>query len=185
MVVMAAADENELIHMTATAAAYNKGPIALRYPRGNGNGLEAPLEAEIITIGKGRIIKEGRGDVALLSLGTRLFECEKAAEILESQHGLSVTIADARFAKPLDSNMIKQLLQQNKAVITIEEGSVGGFGSIVSEFAVNNNLTKDTSIFAMHLPDSYQDHSTPHDQYEHAELNAGSIITKAIELLGR
>jgi 1-deoxy-D-xylulose-5-phosphate synthase len=138
MVVMAAADEVELLHMVRTAASYDDGPIAFRYPRGEGEGLEMPERGSILEIGKGRIVAEG-SDVALLSFGAHLGECRKAAALLEAQ-GVSTTIADARFAKPLDKALIRQLLRHHRAVITVEQGSVGGFGAMVLHMAANEGL---------------------------------------------
>ncbi len=184
MVLMAAADEAELVHMTATAAAYNDGPIAFRYPRGNGTGAPLPDQGEILPIGKGRIIKQGSGDIALLSFGTRLSECERAAQELEAAHGVSVTIADARFAKPLDTALIDDLFAKHKAVITIEEGSAGGFGALVSEYALNADLLNNgAKLRMMHLPDLFQGHESPYNQYSEAQLNAPDIVKKALALL--
>jgi 1-deoxy-D-xylulose-5-phosphate synthase len=183
MVLMAAADEAELTHMTATAAAYNNGPIAFRYPRGNGTGVTIPQTPEILQIGKGRIIREGT-DVAILSYGTRLEECIKAAAQLEQQ-GISATIADARFAKPLDEALIRDLTKNHAALITIEEGSIGGFGSYVLEFLARENLLDGTTkVRTMHLPDLFQNHDTPYNQYESAELNASHIAATAKNLIG-
>ena len=133
MVVMAAGDELELMHMVRTAAAYDAGPIAFRYPRGEGVGLELPERGEVLEIGKGRILQEG-SDVAILSFGAHLDECRKAAVALEAQ-GVSVTLADARFAKPLDRDLVRQLLRHHKALVTVEQGSRGGFGGAVPRSA--------------------------------------------------
>ena len=135
MVVMAAADEAELVHMVATATAYNDGPIAFRYPRGEGVGVEMPARGKLLEIGKGRIIREG-SQVAILSFGTRLSEVEKAAEALAAK-GITPTIADARFAKPLDRELILDLVNKHEALITIEEGAIGGFGSHVADLLAN------------------------------------------------
>ncbi|MBG77497.1 MAG: 1-deoxy-D-xylulose-5-phosphate synthase [Alphaproteobacteria bacterium] len=182
MVLMAPADEAELVHMTATAAAYDDGPIALRYPRGNGTGSPLPEQGDILPIGKGRIVQQGT-DVALLSYGTRLEECQKAAQILSEEHGLSVTIADARFAKPLDTAMIEDLAQNHRAMITIEEGSACGFGALVlghlNQQGLLNNRVK---LRQMHLPDVFQDHDTPYNQYDYAKLNAAHIIENVLDL---
>ncbi len=137
-VVMASADEAELCHMVATAAAYNDGPIALRYPRGDGIGVTMPEEGKPLEIGKGRVVREG-SKVALLSFGSRLQECLKAADKLAG-FGLSTTVADARFAKPLDTDLIRQLARHHEVLITIEEGSIGGFGSQVLHFLSNDGL---------------------------------------------
>ncbi len=180
MTLMAAADEAELTHMIATAAAYNDGPIALRYPRGNGTGAEIPEQGDILEIGKGRIVKEAKGKknrVALLSYGTRLEECLKAADMLEQQKH-TVTVADARFAKPLDEDLIRQLATTHKQLITIEEGSIGGFGSYVLEFLNRENLLGTCRVQTMHLPDIFQDQNAPDKQYEEAGLVAAEIVRK-------
>ena len=176
MVCMAASDEAELRHMVATAAAYDDGPIAFRYPRGNGVGVDMPETGEILQIGKGRIVKEGT-DIALLSYGGRLQECLAAAELLEAK-GKSITIADARFAKPLDTALIKDLASHHSTLITIEEGSIGGFGSYVLEFLSREGLLDHGTlrVRTMHLPDLFQDHDTPDKQYEQAKLTARDII---------
>jgi 1-deoxy-D-xylulose-5-phosphate synthase len=173
-VLMACSDEAELIHMVATAAAYDDGPIALRYPRGE--AAPAPLEgAKILPIGKGRIIREGT-DVAILSYGTRLNECLMAADEL-AKKGVSTTVADARFAKPLDEALIRDLVKNHKRLITIEEGSRGGFGSFVLEFLANQGLLDgQCSVRTMTLPDLFQDHDTPENQYKKAGLTARDIV---------
>ena len=183
MVVMAAADEAELVHMVHTAAAYDEGPIAFRYPRGEGEGVEMPEEPQILQIGKSRMIQEG-ARVALLSFGTRLGETRKAAEALSAK-GITPTIADARFAKPLDREMILQLAADHEALITIEEGAVGGFGSHVAQ------LLSDEGIFdrgfkfrSMVLPDDFIDQANPKDMYEAAAMNAPQIEAKVLEVLG-
>lgn len=183
MVVMAAADEAELRNMVATAVAYDDGPIAFRYPRGEGEGVELPETPEILPIGKGRLISQG-ARVAILSFGTRLSEVSKAAEAL-SARGITPTIADARFAKPLDRKMILDLATQHDALITIEEGSVGGFGSHVAQ------LLSDEAVFdrglkfrSMVLPDVFIDHASPDDMYAQAGLNAEQIEAKVLEVLG-
>jgi len=177
MVLMAAADEAELAHMVRTAAAYNDGPIAFRYPRGEGVGAKIPARGEILEIGKGRIIREG-SDIALLSYGTRLEECLKAADML-AESGISATVADARFAKPLDEALILQLAGNHKQLITIEEGSIGGFGSYVLNF-LNNKGYMDgrVRVHTMTLPDIYQDQASPADQYEEAQLTAHHICQR-------
>ncbi len=183
MVVMAAADEAELVHMVATAAAHDAGPIAFRYPRGEGVGVDLPERGEVLEIGKGRIIQDG-GRVALLSFGTRLDEVRKAAELL-SEKGITPTIADARFAKPLDRELILKLAADHEALITIEEGSVGGFGSHVAQ------LLGDEGVFdsglkyrTMVLPDTFIDQSNPVDMYKMAGLNAEDIVAKVLNVLG-
>ncbi len=175
MVLMAASDEAELCHMIATAAAHDSGPIALRYPRGEGTGVALPENAQALEIGKGRIIQGGKGDIALLSYGTRLEECKKAAKQLEAQ-GKTITIADARFAKPLDEALIRDLAQNHDTFITIEEGSRGGFGSFVLDFLAQNDLLANLKFRTLTLPDTFQDHDDPAKQYETAGLNAADII---------
>ncbi|MCB1559325.1 MAG: 1-deoxy-D-xylulose-5-phosphate synthase [Alphaproteobacteria bacterium] len=179
MVLMAPSDEIELKSMVATAAAYNDGPIAFRYPRGEGLGLNMQTKVTPLKIGKGRIIQKGK-DIALLSYGTRLEECKKAALVLESK-GYSVTIADARFAKPLDMEMMSKLAKEHNALITIEEGSIGGFGSlVVSALANAGLLDQGLKIRTLTLPDCYQSHDTQDRQYRQAGLDAESIITAAL-----
>jgi len=178
-VVMAASDEAELVHMVATAAAHDSGPIAFRYPRGEGTGVAIPEVGIPLEIGKGRMIKEGH-DVAFLSLGTRLSECMKAAEILEAQ-GISVSVADARFAKPLDENLIRELCEKHPLVITVEENSIGGFGSHVLSFAAKENLLSKTKILPLYLPDIYQEHGNPHKMYDEAGLNAEQLAATALK----
>lgn len=183
MVVMAASDEAELTHMVATAAAYDQGPIAFRYPRGEGTGVELPETAEILEIGKGRIVKSSgkdKADIAILSLGTRLQDALQAAEILEKK-GKTVTIADARFAKPLDTQLISDLAKSHKILITIEEGSMGGFGAHVLEFLANADLlSSGLKLRTMTLPDTYQDQASPNEQYAQAGLTAQNIAHKAL-----
>lgn len=215
-VIMAPADEAELVHMVATAAVYDEGPIAFRYPRGNGTGAALPERGEILEIGKGRIVyqsgmssprrveasfnsgdpeknskndaKKDRmpvqdgHDIVLLSLGTRLEETLKAAATLEEK-GHSVTVADARFAKPLDEDLIRQLARNHSALITIEEGSRGGFGSSVLECLANNDLLGALRVRTLTLPDVFQDQDTPEKQYDEAGLNAAQIAACAATLL--
>jgi len=184
VVVMAPSDEVELTHMVATAAAYSEGPSVLRYPRSDSTGLELPDRGEVLTIGKGRIVKEG-SKVAILNLGPRLIECRKAAEDLDAR-GLSTTIADMRFAKPLDMDMITRLARSHEVVITIEEGSIGGFGShIVHHLANMGLMDHGLKIRVMCLPDRFQAHDTQFKQYEEAGLNARHIVAKALEALGQ
>ena len=169
-VVMAAADEAELTHMVATAAAYNEGPIAFRYPRGEGTGVALPPAGVPLEIGKGRIVREG-DRVALLSLGTRLQECMKAAE------ELNATAADARFAKPLDEALLRRLLKEHELVITVEEGSIGGFGAHCLSFAAKAGLLDGKSkLLPLYLPDRFIEQGAPHAQYDEAGLNAEQII---------
>lgn len=182
-VVMAAADEAELKHMVATAAAYDDGPIAFRFPRGEGNGVNMPERGTPIEIGKGRIIAEG-SKVALLSFGTRLAEVEKAAEALAAK-GIKPTIADARFAKPLDRDLILSLAENHEALITIEEGAVGGFGSHVAQLLGDEGVFDNGLKFrSMVLPDIFIDQSSPADMYAVAGMNAEHIEAKVLDVLG-
>ena len=182
-VVMAAADEAELAHMVATAAAYDDGPIAFRFPRGEGNGVDLPERASPLEIGKGRMIKKG-SKVALLSFGTRLGEVEKAAEKLAAK-GITPTIADARFAKPLDRDLILSLAENHEAMITIEEGAIGGFGSHVSQLLADEGVfDRGFKYRSMVLPDTFIDHANPSDMYAAAGLNADDIETKVLDVLG-
>jgi 1-deoxy-D-xylulose-5-phosphate synthase len=184
MMIMAAADEVELMNMVATAAAYNDGPCALRYPRGEGLGLQLPTRGTVLEIGKGRIMREG-SKIAIMSLGTRLQEAMKAADELAT-YGLSTTVADMRFAKPLDEQMIRELATEHEVVITIEEGSVGGFGAAVMQFMANEGyLDSGLKVRVMTLPDIFQDHDTPAKQYEEAGLSARQIVAKALEAIGQ
>ena len=209
MVLMAAADEVELKHMVATAAAYDAGPIAFRYPRGEGVGLDLPDEGTVLEIGKGRIVHSSlpsfrdliaeshtlpkdpvvkprddeKDSIALLSYGGRLQECLKAAEELEAQ-GHSVTVADARFAKPLDEELIKTLAENHHTLLTIEEGSIGGFGSYVLEYLCRAGLLDGgkLKVRTMHLPDTFQNQNTPTAQYEEAGLVVKDIVSRATTL---
>lgn len=182
-VVMAAADEAELMHMVATAAAHDDGPIAFRYPRGEGVGVDLPERGQVLEIGKGRIVQTG-GRVAILSFGTRLAEAEKAAEALGAR-GITPTIADARFAKPLDREMILSLARDHEALITIEEGAVGGFGSHVAQLLADEGVFDGGLKFrSMTLPDTFIDQSSPADMYATAGLNAAQIEAKVLEVLG-
>ena len=182
-VVMAAADEAELAHMVATAAAHDDGPIAFRFPRGEGNGVDLPERGVPLEIGKGRIIKEG-SKVALLSFGTRLSEVEKAAEMLTAK-GITPTIADARFAKPLDRDMILSLAETHDAMITIEEGAIGGFGSHVSQLLADEGVfDRGFKYRSMVLPDTFIDHANPEDMYATAGMNATDIQAKVLDVLG-
>ncbi len=183
MVLMAASDEVELQDMVATAAVHDSGPIAFRFPRGEGLGLALKPEGKPLEIGKGRIVKQGT-KVALLSYGTRLAECMKAAEQLDAM-GLSTTVADARFAKPLDHALVKQLAEKHEVLVTIEEGSVGGFGSFVMKYLSDEGLLDHgLRMRAMVLPDTYLDHDTPQKQYEEAGLTAMHVVKKVTEILG-
>ena len=183
-VIMAASDEVELMNMVATAAAINDRPSAVRYPRGEGVGLVLPARGQVLPIGKGRIIREGT-KIALLNLGTRLAECRKAADELDAR-GLSTTLADMRFAKPLDLDLIRQLADEHEVLITIEEAAIGGFGShVLHHLATLGLLDKGLKIRPMTLPDIFQDHDAPARQYDQAGLNAQHIVAKVLEVLGR
>ena len=183
MVVMAAADEAELVHMVATAAAHDDGPIAFRFPRGEGNGVDMPERGVPLEIGKGRIIAQGKR-VALLSFGTRLAEVEKAAEALRAK-GITPTIADARFAKPLDRDMILTLAAEHEALITIEEGAVGGFGSHVAQLLSDEGVFDEGLKYrSMVLPDIFIDQASPADMYAIAGMNAEQIEAKVLDVLG-
>ncbi len=183
MVVMAAADEADLVHMVATAVAHDAGPIAFRYPRGEGVGVDLPEQGVPLEIGKGRMIQTG-ARVALLSFGTRLSEVQKAAEALAAK-GITPTIADARFAKPLDRDMILQLAADHEALITIEEGAVGGFGSHVAQLLADEGVF-DTGLKyrSMVLPDTFIDQANPADMYRVAGMNAEQIEAKVLDVLG-
>jgi 1-deoxy-D-xylulose-5-phosphate synthase len=181
-VVMAAADEAELVHMTYTAAEHDSGPIAVRYPRGGGVGVPLPERPERLEIGKGRLVREG-SKVAILSLGTRLAEALKAADQLEAK-GLSTTVADLRFAKPLDSALIRKLMTTHKVVVTVEEAAIGGLGAHVLTLASDEGLTDGgLKIRTMRLPDVFQDHDDPVKQYDEAGLNAPHIVETALAAL--
>jgi len=179
---MAAADEVELMHMVATAAAHDSGPIAFRYPRGEGEGMDMPERGEVLEIGKGRILQEGT-DVALLSFGTHLGEVRKAAKLLEAQ-GVSVTIADARFAKPLDMTMIRKLVKTHDAVVTVEQGAVGGFGAMVLHALANEGMLTQTQLRTMTLPDRFIDQAAPDAMYADGGLSAVDIAATAMEAAG-
>ncbi|MTI18738.1 1-deoxy-D-xylulose-5-phosphate synthase [Rhodobacteraceae bacterium RKSG542] len=182
-VVMAPGDEAELMHMVATAAAYDEGPISFRYPRGEGVGMDLPVRGMPLEIGKGRIVKEGTR-VALLSFGGRLQECLKAAEDLDAA-GLSTTVADARFAKPLDTDLIARLAREHDVLLTVEEGSVGGFGSqVLHSLAEMGCLDGSLKVRSLVLPDRYQDHDKPELMYAQAGLDAAGIMAKVFEVLG-
>uniref|UniRef100_UPI0035142205 transketolase C-terminal domain-containing protein n=2 Tax=Roseovarius indicus TaxID=540747 RepID=UPI0035142205 len=181
--VMAAADEAELVHMVATAVAHDSGPIAFRDPRGEGQGVTMPEHGEVLEIGKGRIVSKG-ARVAILSFGTRLGEVRKAREAL-MQRGIEPTIADARFAKPLDEEMILDLAAKHEALITVEEGSVGGFGSHVAQLLAENGVFDSGLKYrSMVLPDVFIDQSSPDDMYATAKLSAADIEAKVLDVLG-
>ena len=182
MVVMSPADEAELVHMTYTAVLHDSGPIAFRYPRGNGTGIALPEVPEQLEIGKGRIMREGK-KVAILSLGTRLAEAMNAADTLDAK-GLSTTVADLRFAKPLDEKMIRHLIATHEVIVTVEEASVGGLGAHVLTLASDAGLM-DTGlkIRTMRLPDMFQEHDSPQKQYDQAGLNAPQIVETVLKAL--
>ncbi|MCL6706161.1 1-deoxy-D-xylulose-5-phosphate synthase [Pseudomonas sp. R2.Fl] len=183
-VVMAAADEAELMHMVRTAAAYDGGPISFRYPRGEGVGVQLPERGEILEIGKGRIVKEGT-KVALLSFGTRLADCLLAAEDLDAA-GLSTTVADARFAKPLDHDLIRRLARHHAVLITVEEGAVGGFGSQVMHFLANEGLLDNgLKVRPMAMPDVWMDQAKPEVMYARAGLDSPAIVSTVFAALGQ
>ncbi|MCP1240968.1 1-deoxy-D-xylulose-5-phosphate synthase, partial [Acetobacter lovaniensis] len=190
MTIMAPSDELELLHMTATAAEFDDGPIALRYPRGNGLGLDLPAEGQVLEIGKGRMIREmGRqsgaqtGGIAILSLGPRLGACLQAADMLAAQ-GLPPTVADARFAKPIDTALVENLARNHAVLITIEEGSEGGFGTQVCHHLARTGLLDRVRFRPMTLPDRFIDHNTQDAQYDEAGLSAPHIVATALNALG-
>jgi len=183
-VVMAAADEAELMHMTRTAHSIDDRPSAFRYPRGEGVGVELPERGEVLEIGKGRIVREGK-TAAILSFGGRLQECIKASEELASR-GLSTTVADARFAKPLDEDLIRDLARKHEVLVTIEEGAIGGFGSHVLTFMANDGLLENgLKVRAMMMPDEFLEQDKPAKQYELARLDAAAIVETVMTALGR
>jgi 1-deoxy-D-xylulose-5-phosphate synthase len=182
-VLMAAADEAELKHMVATAVAIDDRPSALRYPRGEGVGVELPAQGVPLEIGKGRIVREGT-TVALLSLGTRLAECLKAADQLAT-FGLSTTVADARFAKPLDGDLVRRLAREHEVLITVEEGAVGGFGSHVLHYLANEGLLdRGLKVRPLVLPDVFIEHDKPEKMYDEAALNGPQIVAAVLAALG-
>jgi 1-deoxy-D-xylulose-5-phosphate synthase len=182
-VVMAAADEAELKHMVRTAAEYDEGPLSFRYPRGEGVGVEMPARGEILEIGKGRIMREG-GKVAILSLGTRLRDCMLAAEELDAR-GLPATVADARFAKPLDTDLIARLAREHAILVTVEEGAIGGFGSHVAHFLAFNGLLDNGLKFrSLFMPDAFVDQAAPNVMIANAGLDAKGIVATVLQALG-
>jgi 1-deoxy-D-xylulose-5-phosphate synthase len=184
MVLMAAADEVELMHMVATSAAIDDRPSGLRYPRGEGFGLELPKRGSVLEIGKGRVLREGSA-IAILSYGARLQECLKAADELAT-HGLSCTVADARFAKPLDAALVERLAREHEVLITIEEGSMLGFsGLVMHHLATRGLMDRGLKIRPMCLPDVFIDHEAPRKQYDQAGLNAPQIVATALSALGK
>ncbi|MEE2956970.1 MAG: 1-deoxy-D-xylulose-5-phosphate synthase [Pseudomonadota bacterium] len=182
-ILMAAADEAELIHMVKTAVAIDDRPSAFRYPRGNGIGIELPEKAKVLQIGKGRVLLEGT-KVALLSYGTRLYECLTAAKTLDSR-GLSTTVADARFAKPIDKDLLRRLASEHEVLVTIEDGAIGGFSSQVVQFLAHEGLLDSNLKFRpMCIPDFFIDHETQENQFKLAGLTASDIIKTALAALG-
>jgi len=187
MVVMAAADEAELVHMTYTAQQHDSGPIAFRYPRGNGTGVALPAVPEALEIGKGRVVRGNadKGKVAILSLGTRLGEALKAADVLEAK-GLTATVVDLRFVKPLDEALITRLMRSHEVVLTIEEGAIGGLGAHVLTMASDKGLTDGGNalkVRTLRLPDVFQDHDAPDKQYAAAGLDAAAIVSTVLGAL--
>ncbi|MFY0693087.1 MAG: 1-deoxy-D-xylulose-5-phosphate synthase [Paracoccaceae bacterium] len=181
--VMAASDEAELVHMVATAVAHDSGPIAFRYPRGEGVGVEMPEYGELLPIGRGRVVREGNG-LAILSFGAHLDECLRAAEQLEAR-GISATVADARFAKPLDTLLIKQLIRHHPALVTVEQGARGGFGAHVLEWlASEGGFDRGLKIRTMTLPDRFIDQASPSEMYQDAALRASDIVATCLDTLG-
>ncbi len=182
MVLMAAGDEAELVHMVATAAAHDSGPIALRYPRADGNGVPLPEKGIPLAIGKGRILREGER-IAILSYGARLGECLDASALLEAA-GIPTTVADARFAKPLDLDLIRLMAKNHEAMIIVEDGSIGGFGSHVVQMLANEgHLEKGLKVRTLHLPDLFQDHASQKQLYADAMLDANAIVNTALSLV--
>jgi len=183
-VIMAAGDEADLVHMVATGVAIDDGPSAVRYPRGEGIGAELPTLGVPLEIGRGRVLREGT-TIALLNFGGRLAECMKAAQELAA-YGLSTTVADARFAKPLDTDLVNRLVREHEVVITVEEGAIGGFGShVLHHLAMNGLLDHGLKIRTMVLPDVFLDHDSPQAQYDQAGLSARHIVAMALSALGR
>ncbi len=183
-VVMAASDEAELVHMVRTAAEYEEGPISFRYPRGDGVGVDLPERGTVLEIGKGRIVREG-SKIAILSFGARLQECLAAADELDAA-GLSTTVADARFAKPLDHDLIRRLAKEHQVLLTIEEGAAGGFGAHVLHFLSNEGaLDHGLRVRTLTLPDAFMDHAKPEAMYARAGLDSAGIVRAAFAALGR
>jgi 1-deoxy-D-xylulose-5-phosphate synthase len=181
---MAASDEAELVHMVATAAAIDDRPSAFRYPRGEGTGVALPKRGEVLPLGKGRVLREGSA-VAILSFGARLGEALKANDQLAS-FGLSTTVADARFAKPLDEDLVRQLASHHEVLITIEEGATGGFGAQVLHYLAREGLLdQGLKVRTLTLPDSFIEHDKPQAMYERAGLNASGIVAAVFAALGK
>ena len=184
MTVMAASDEAELAHMVRTAAEFDDGPICFRYPRGTGPGVSVPTRGDLIEIGKGRIVKRG-SDLAILSFGAHLDVAREAAQLLEQQ-GVSVTIADARFAKPLDTELVDQLVASHLGIVTLEQGAMGGFGAIVLQhLALTGQLVHGVNIDTLFLPDRFIDQGSPDDMYQDAELSLSHVFHRSMNLLQR
>ncbi len=184
MTVMAASDEAELAHMVRTAAEYDDGPICFRYPRGTGPGASVPTRGEPLEIGKGRVVKTGT-DLAILSFGAHLEVAIEAAQLLEQQ-GISVTVADARFAKPLDTDLVDSLVESHAAVLTLEQGSMGGFGAIVLQhLAVTGQLADGINIDTVFLPDRFIDQGSPDDMYRDAEMSLSHVFDRCIKVFQR
>ncbi|MEP1652052.1 MAG: transketolase C-terminal domain-containing protein, partial [Paracoccaceae bacterium] len=184
MTVMAAADEAELVHMVATAAAHDTGPIAFRYPRGTGMGAVLPETGDVLDIGKGRVVQQGN-DIAILSFGAHLSECVKAADLIAAQ-GMTATIADARFAKPLDHALIRQLARHHKALITVEQGAQGGFGAMVLHYMAQDGLLDgQLAVRCMTLPDRFINQAAPDAMYADAGLTATDIAATALQAAQR
>jgi len=185
MVVMAASDEAELMHMVETATAYDAGPIAFRYPRGAGRGVEMPERGDVLEIGKGRIVRGGSGDVALLALGEPVANAEAAADALAAD-GVQVTVADARFAKPLDMELIASLLASHDLLVTLEHGAMGGFGAMVLQEAAREGLLDGgCKVRSMYLPDRYIDQASPEEMYADAGLTQADILRVVMDALGQ
>jgi 1-deoxy-D-xylulose-5-phosphate synthase len=183
MVIMAAADEAELVHMVATQVAIDDRPSAVRYPRGEGTGVKLPARGEVLPLGKGRILREGT-KVALLSFGTRLDDCLKAADELAAR-GLPTTVADARFAKPLDEDLVRRLAREHEVLITVEEGAIGGFAAqVMQSLAMAGLFDAGLKIRPMILPDRFIEHDSPAKQYEEAGLSMRHIVATALTALG-
>jgi 1-deoxy-D-xylulose-5-phosphate synthase len=182
-VIMAPSDENELSKMVTTSVSYEDGPIALRYPRGNGTGvrIESP---QILKIGKGRIVQEGN-DIAIFAVGTRLQEALKASALLESAYNIKPTIIDPRFIKPIDTELVERVLNNHKVIITAEENSIGGFSAQFNELVLKKDLHKNKIIKNLYLPDIFLDHGKPYDLYERAGLNSSAIVSEALQTLNR
>jgi len=183
LVVMAAGDEAELMHMVATAAAHDAGPIAVRYPRGEGVGVALPARGSVLPLGRGRVLRQG-SSVALLSIGTRLADCLKAADALAAR-GLSCTVADARFLKPLDKDLVGQLADHHEVLVTVEEGAAGGFGAAVLHYlAMSGRLDRGLKVRILTMPDVFLEHAKPEEQLQAAGLTAAHIAAAAVAALG-